>query len=197
MHRGTFFHIMGLALCCGVALAQSCSREPEDSPPAQGEAHQSEAILDEVKERLTPTLDPDLQDWLGDVRMISAADAIAAYRITPKQDTSQENIAGYPILERGPELTPEQRIQLQWLLLDHQTYRVESRKKCLFLPEYAFVFQRGDATVTALVSTFCPQTEFLEGERRLRRDRDPALPKFQELLETLFPQAEAEEGGES
>ncbi len=189
MRIGTFLRVFGLVLCCVAVVTQSCRREPQKKPPDE-QTQQPDTILEDMQELLVPTFASDVKDWLGNdlFTLVSAPETITSYRIMPKKDASSDQIAGYPIVQRGPDLTQEQRIQLQWLLLDQQSYRTESVKKCLFLPEYAFTLHKGDAALTVLLADSCPQIKFLAGDKTLLRDCDPALPKFQQLLEHLFPE---------
>jgi hypothetical protein len=167
----------------------SCQRETEKTPPDE-QRQQPGTILEDMKKKLVPTFDPKVKEWLGDelLALVTSPEMITSYRIVPKKDASQDGIAGYPIVGRGLDLTPEQRVQFQWLLLDQQSYRTESLKKCLFLPEYAFTFHKGEAVSTVLLATSCAQIQFLADDRALLRDCDPALPKLQQLLESVFPE---------
>lgn len=189
MRIGKYLRVLGLMMCCMAILAQSCRQETGKTPPDEQQP-QPGTILDDMKEMLVPAFDPMVKKWLGDdqLALVTAPEMISSYRIMPKKDVSQEHVAGYPIAKQGPDLTPEQCARLQWLLLDQQSYRTESLKKCLFLPEYAFTFRKGEATLTVLLATSCAQIQFLVGEETLLRDCDPALPKFQQLLESIFPE---------
>lgn len=184
--------VLGLMICCMAIFAQSCRQETGKTPPDE-QQQQPGTILDDMKEMLVPAFDPKVKEWLGDdlLALITAPETITSYRIVPKKDASQDHVAGYQVAQRGPDLTPEQRVRLQWLLLDQQSYRRESLKKCLFLPEYAFMFHKEEMALTVLLATSCAQIQFLAGEKTLLRDCDPALPKFQKLLENVFPESSA------
>jgi hypothetical protein len=175
-----------------VAFTLSCQRETRKTPP-DDQQQQPGTILDDMKKRLIPAFDPKVKEWLGDdlLALIADPERIKSYRIVPKKEASQDSVVGYPIVQLGLDLTPKQRVQFQWLLLDQQSYRTESLKKCLFLPEYAFTFHKGDAASTVLLATSCAQIQFLAGGKTLLRDCDPALPKLQQLLESVFPETSA------
>ena len=140
---------------------------------------------------LIPTVAPDIRAWLGEdlSALVTTAETISSYQIVPRKDMSQEHFLGYPIVQRGQDLTPGQRLRFQRLLLDQQSYRIESMKKCLFLPEYAFILHKGEAELAVLLAPSCAQIQVLAGENTLLRDCDPALPKFQQLVEELFPES--------
>jgi hypothetical protein len=174
---------------------QSCKQQERGKTPPDESKAQPETILDDLEERLLPPVTPDIKAWLGDtvLALLTTAETISSYQIVPKKDLSQEqeHLLGYPIVQRGQDLTPGQRIRFQGLLVDQQSYRPESIKKCLFLPEYAFILHKGDAELTVLLSPSCAQIQVLAGENTWLRDCDPALPKFQKLVEDLFPESAA------
>jgi hypothetical protein len=190
MRMRELFLLFGLVLCCMLLVPWACRREPRQTLPDRQKQNR-ETIQDGLQEVLVPTIAPDLQDWLGNdlLTLVSGSENITSYQIFPKKNDAPQNIAGYPIVQRGPDLTPAQRVRFQWLLLDESSYRPGSLKKCLFLPEYAFVLQHGENSLTVLVSTLCAQIQLLSGAKTSLRDCDPALPKIQELIETLFPTA--------
>lgn len=190
MRIGEFVRIVGLMVCM-VGVVQACQREHTKTPPA-GQKGNQETMLNGLKDIILPPIAPEVKEWLGSdlLPLVSAPETITSYRITPKKDTSRQNVAGYPIEQNGAELTPEQRVRLQWLLLDQQSYRTGALKKCLFLPEYAFTLHKGESDLNVLVSMSCAQIQFLTGEKKLLRDCDPALPKLQEFIENIFPQSQ-------
>jgi len=189
MRIGKYWRVLGVVVCCGVLLTQSCQQEPEKTPP-DGANGESGTILDEVKEKLLPPVDPDIKAWLGEglLGLVTTAETIRSYQIVPKKDMSQQHLSGYPIVQHGPDLTLEQRFRFQRLLLDRQSYRMESVKKCLFLPEYAFIFSKGETEFAVFLAPSCAQIQLTAGEAALLRDCDPALPKFRQLVEELFPE---------
>ncbi len=192
MRIKTFWRVFGLVICCVALITQSCRREPGKTPSRKPQ-QQPDTILDDVKEMLAPAFTPESGKWLVDdlLALVSTPERIASHRIAPKKDASGDHIAGYPLVKHGPDLTPEQRRRFQGLLLDQQSYRQESLKKCLFLPEYAFTFHKGDAVLTLLFAASCAQIQFITDEKTVLRDCDPALPKFQQFLESVFPESSA------
>ncbi len=192
MRIGIFWRVCGLVICCVALITQSCRREPGKTPPRK-QQQQPVTILDDMKEMLAPAFVPETGKWLVDdlLALVSTPERIASHRIAPKKDASGDHIAGYPLVRHGPDLTPEQRRRFQGLLLDQQSYRQESLKKCLFLPEYAFTFHKGDAALTLLFAASCAQIQFITDEKKVLRDCDPALPEFQQVLESVFPESPA------
>ena len=93
---------------------------------------------------------------------------------------------GYPVKGKGPDLAPKQIERLQLMLLDENTYLFDVVKKCLFLPEYAFRFVRGDRSVIVLVCYSCEELTFVYGGRELLEDFNNATRRMKALTGELF-----------
>ncbi|HPQ54149.1 MAG TPA: hypothetical protein PK253_12950 [Spirochaetota bacterium] len=120
------------------------------------------------------------------IEIIKSPDTVESYTIKIKKADTGTRIAGYPVISRGPNLTPQQIDQIQSVLLDQNTYLFDFVKKCLFLPEYALKFRKGTYEVVVLLCFSCEELTFVCNGRELLEDFDNATPKIRGLIQALF-----------
>jgi len=159
-------------LCAAVALAGSCRQE---TAPGGGE-------------KMDAKITQKVMDFLGSdiIDIIKSPDKVESYRVEFHKTGKGENLGGYPVKGKGPDLAPKQIERLQLMLLDENTYLFDVVKKCLFLPEYAFRFVRGDRSVIVLVCYSCEELTFVYGGRELLEDFNNATRRMKALAGELF-----------
>jgi hypothetical protein len=82
---------------------------------------------------------------------------------------------------------PEHITEFRSIILDDASYRFESMKKCLFLPEYAIVATRSETEVTLLCDLNCGQVKFLREEHVMLTDwQDPGIASLRVLIDNVL-----------
>lgn len=99
---------------------------------------------------------------------------------------TREGKDGYKVTSEEKLLTPEQVANLRTYLLSDSSYYFERRKKCLFVPEYAFKFQGKNRETVLLVSYACPQIKVLLNNHFVIIDNDPISPQMEAFTKNLF-----------
>ena len=82
-------------------------------------------------------------------------------------------------------LSAEDTGKLQKMLLNDKSYHFGVTKTCVFVPETAFRFKKGNKDVLVLVSMNCKQVKYDLGEQAIRLDIDPIADNFTEFLNGL------------
>lgn len=174
------------------------SSPPETTPPAKTQMppeSQEEQPPSPVK-KTGPTPKSSLLDgFLGPMKpLLMSPDQIESFIVGPEiADTSvpaESQLGGFPILELGPRLTPEQVKQLQTIVLDDKSYRWQMTKKCLFRPEVGLRFIKESQEIALLLSTWCNIWSFSYQDQEKTKDFDPAAEKITTLLKSIFPTKE-------
>jgi hypothetical protein len=101
-------------------------------------------------------------------------------------EVAREGKDGYKIVSEEQFLTPEQVIVIRSYFLNDSSYQFERRKKCIFVPEYAFKFQGKNKETVVLVSYSCPQVKFLLNQHAVVIDHDPISAKMEALTKSIL-----------
>jgi hypothetical protein len=136
-----------------------------------------------------------LESFLGPMKPILMSpnrveSFIVGAEIADASVPAESQLGGFPILELGPELTPEQLKQLQTIVLDDKNYVWQRTKKCLFRPEVGLRFIKGAEETAVLLSTWCNIWSFSYQDQEKTKDFDPAAKKITALLKSIFPTKE-------
>lgn len=127
-------------------------------------------------------------EFLGNdiIDILKNPDRVESYRVKFTKTGKGNNLGGYPVTAKGPDLAPKQVERLQAILLDGNTYLFDVVKKCLFLPEYAFRFVRGEKNVIVLICYSCEELTFVFQGRELLEDFNRATSRLKVLTAELF-----------
>jgi hypothetical protein len=117
-------------------------------------------------------------------------DIVESYLVYPELDPNvldKPQLAGFCIVQRGPNLTTEQIEQFKTVVFDSKSYAT-SIKKCVFRPELGLLFKKGKQQVEFLLSTGCDKWLFVSDGRQKQGDyRRSAKASLLKLLDALFP----------
>lgn len=114
---------------------------------------------------------------------LKAPEAVEYYKVVaavPAQGAQTYQPAG-----KVQALSDEDVSKLRTLVLNDNSYQFGILKKCVFVPETAFRFKKGDKDVLLLVSMNCKQVTFDLGSQRIRLDIDPSAEEFADFLSHL------------
>jgi hypothetical protein len=158
-------------------------------PPKSKEEQRSPASL------AKKTKSSLLESFLGPMKPILMSpnrveSFIVGAEIADASVPAESQLGRFPILELGPELTPEQLKQLQTIVLDDKNYVWQRAKKCLFRPEVGLRFIKGAEETALLLSTWCNIWSFSYQDQEKTKDFDPAAEKITALLKSIFPTKE-------
>jgi hypothetical protein len=164
-----------LAMLCMVAVVLLSCRQ--GTAPDEGK-------------KMGTDISPKVMEFLGNdiIDILKNPDKVESYRVKFQKTGKGSNLGGYPVTAKGPELAPKQIERLQAILFDANTYLFDVVKKCLFLPEYAYRFIRGDKQVIVLVCYSCEELTFVFEGRELLEDFNNATPRMRALTGELFNQ---------
>lgn len=99
---------------------------------------------------------------------------------------SRDGKDGYIAISEEKTLTPKEVTVLRGYLLNDSSYQFERRKKCLFVPEYAFKFQGKNKETTVLVSFSCPQIKVLLNKHSVVIDHDPISAEMEAFTQSIM-----------
>lgn len=103
--------------------------------------------------------------------LISSPDSVSIRGMTPpspERDLSQIEIE-----------------ELQAILLNDSHYIFDVRKKTIFLPSYAFTFQKGKDVTLITINLPSAQIKFSENQRSIIIDNDPSRDLIENFIESL------------
>jgi hypothetical protein len=109
--------------------------------------------------------------------LIANADEITAFKVAPK--LPGPGVPSYQPSSATITLTENASKELREALLNDASYHFDITKKCLFIPTLALVFSKGDESMSIYVSPACQQLKFLNGDKTLLLDYDPAHQLFE------------------
>ena len=93
---------------------------------------------------------------------------------------------GYRVISEPKQLTHDEVITLRGYLLKDSGYQFERRKKCVFVPEYAYRFQGKNKEMVVLVSFSCPQIKVLLNQHAVTIDNDPIAAEMEAFTKTIM-----------
>jgi len=167
--------IITLAMLCAIAAVYLSCRQ--GTAPDEGKK-----MGTEISPKVTGFLGNDIID------VLRSPDRVESYKVKFQKTGKGNNMGGYPVTAKGSDLAPKQIERLQAILFDANTYLFDVVKKCLFLPEYAYRFVRGDKNVIVLVCYSCEELTFVFEGRELLEDFNNATPRMRALTAELFSQ---------
>jgi hypothetical protein len=109
----------------------------------------------------------------------------AAEKITVMK-VEREGKDGYTVVSQEKTLAPAEVAKLREYLLSDSSYQFERRKKCVFVPDYAFKFQDKNKEIVMLVSFSCPQIKVLLNNHVIIIDHDPISAEMEALTQSIM-----------
>ncbi len=101
-------------------------------------------------------------------------------------EVTREGKDGYNVVSETKQLTREEVIKLRAFLLKDSGYQLERRKKCLFVPEYAYKFEGKSKEMVVLVSFSCPQVKVLMNQHAVIIDNDPIASEMEVFTKSIM-----------
>lgn len=114
---------------------------------------------------------------------IKSPDSVESYKLVSALPTTGHQV--YQPADKVKVLSDEDVKQIQSMLLSDSSYLFGVVKTCVFVPETAFRFKKGDKDVLLLVSMGCKQVKFDLGEQGIRLDIDPIADQLTQFLSHL------------
>ena len=114
---------------------------------------------------------------------LKAPETVEYYKVTPAMPGQGPQT--YQPAGKVQTLSNDDVSKLQKLVLNDNNYQFGLLKKCVFVPETAFRFKKGDKDALLLVSMTCKQVTFDLGEQRIRLDIDPSADNFTDFISHL------------
>ncbi len=139
-----------------------------------------------IIEMRTPT--KAVENFLGKeiVDILQNADSVESYLIEQFKAPKPNLLAGYPIIEKGPNLTDEQKRDAVSILFNDKSYDFSILKKCMFVPQFGLKFKKGNASVVVLLYYGCDMMVFAHGSREIMTNFDPSHHQMQAITGDLF-----------
>ena len=126
----------------------------------------------------------NVEEYIGKelIAAIKKAKTGESFKIASKKAESGQLLAGYPILEKGKNLTPTQVKTLTSILLDSNSYVFPTVKKVMFLPKYGIKLDQ----VIVLIDSANKMISIPADGKANIEDYDPVQKKIDSLLSKLF-----------
>lgn len=119
---------------------------------------------------------------------------IASWRLDPRggkdappPSAELGSIAGFTVLERGADLSPEQAVLLSSILNDKETFQFATVKRAVFGPRWALTLGDGEGRIEVLVSPSSKQWAFHQSGLRYLLNYDKTAAALEGMLASLFP----------
>ncbi|WCL49281.1 hypothetical protein [Leptospira sp. GIMC2001] len=126
----------------------------------------------------------NVEEYIGKETMaaLKKAKTGESYKVGSKKSDSGKLLAGYPILEKGKDLTSGQIKTLTTILLDSKSFVFPTAKKVMFLPKYGFKLDE----VIVLIDSTHQMVSIPVGDKSNVEDYDPIQKKIDTLISDLF-----------
>lgn len=116
--------------------------------------------------------------------IIKAPDSVEYYHVVSALPSASPQT--YQAANQPQTLSDENIKKLQKLLLNDGSYHFDATKTCVFIPETAFRFKKGEKEALVLVSMSCKQIRFDLGDQKAKRlDIDPVAANFADYINSL------------
>ena len=133
----------------------------------------------EVSELLKHKLPPKA------IEVLENPEFVKTYQVSPYLQHDTEKLWRYSIVSKGPQLRDSQISELQTYLAGTTNYRFSPLKKFMFLPQYAFQFERHGERVFLFVNTKHCQLEFIYNEKGGMADCDSSIDLLKAIIEKI------------
>ncbi len=135
-----------------------------------------------------------LKQIFGDsvINIINNADTIEAYHLNWKRlDTTKNGFQNYQVLKKIPVLTKNQSDSLIKIIANEKSFICSKWSKlCEFNPEFGYRFINGKKNLIVLVALDCDILRFVQSNKNVKMDIDPAHNEFLSLKNMLFRQVQ-------
>jgi len=117
-------------------------------------------------------------------KIIRHYDTFEALLVTPRPHEGQKRIIDkYGIAGIASSFDAEHAEALQSYLLDSENFRFAPIKKCVFIPEYAFIFSKNDHEIIVFAGLSCKQIEFHYAKTNKRGDCDKSIETLEAIIQ--------------
>ncbi len=123
-----------------------------------------------------------MKDVLGEdvTRQILNPAQVEAIAVEP----DLQSVRGYRMKGHQQKLTSTQIQHLQSLLLDQKGYVLDKHKRCVFMPNAAFLFS-DNAPLVVLVGTSCQQIKFIIRDKSVIIDFEAVQKPWEQFIQGL------------